>query len=212
MSETLVLDGIGWETYEHLLEDLNSSGKHVHLTYDRGCLEIEMSTLPKHESRAWLLSHVVEVLAEEWNIPYLPGGSTTFRRGELGRGAEPDACYYLRGVDILLQQLGEGIEIDSATTAPDIVIEVDITNRTVDKFGLYAQLGVSEIWQDNGFETRILVLENNNYTEKTDSLFLPALEATALTRRVNQGMTQHRTAWLRELRTWAHENQINGNL
>ena len=208
----MVLDGIGWNTYESLLDDLDSAGKHARLTYDRGCLEIEMSPLPKHESRAWLLSHVVEVLAEEWDIPYLPGGSTTFRRGELGRGAEPDACYYLRDVETLLQQIENDIEIDASITAPYLVIEVDITHRTVDKLCLYAQIGVSEIWQDDGTDVRVLVLENNGYVAQARSVFFPALEAAALTQRVNQGMTQHRAAWLRALRTWARENQINENL
>ena len=212
MSETMVLDGIGWNTYESLLEDLDSAGKHARLTYDRGCLEIEMSPLPKQESRSWLLAHVVEVLAEEWEIPYLPGGSTTFRRGELGRGAEPDACYYLRDVETILHQIENDIEIDASTTAPDLVIEVDITHRTVDKLGLYAQIGVSEIWQDDGADVHILVLENGSYAERTRSLFFPTLEAAALTQRVNQGITQHRAAWLRVLRAWARENKINGNL
>lgn len=208
----MVLDGIRWQTYNQLRDDLDANKQHTHLTYDRGCLEIEMSPLPKHESRTWLLAHVVEVLAEESEIPYLPGGSTTFRRGELGRGAEPDACYYLRDVETLLRQIENDIEIDASITAPDLVIEVDITHRTVDKLGLYAQIGVSEIWQDDGTDVRVLVLQNSAYVAQARSIFFPALEAAALTQRVNQGMTQHRAAWLRALRTWARENQINGNL
>ena len=199
MSDTVVLDGIRWETYEQLRDDLDAKERQVHLTFDRGCLEIEESPLPIHEDRAWLLAHVVEIVAEERGIDYLPGGSTTFRRGALGRGAEPDACYFLGA------SVPDAEVLDPDSAAPDLVIEVDITHRTVDKIGLYAGMGVAEVWQDDGAAVTILVLEDGAYVPVSESRLLPGLDDATLTRFAAEGQGRRRTAWLRAVRAWARQ-------
>lgn len=208
MNETIVLEGIAWETYERLLEDLDAGGQHAHLTYDRGCLEIEMSPLPIHAERERFLSAVVEFLSEARDLDFRAGGDTTFRRPAVGRGGEPDSCFYFRNLESLPR------EIDASVYAPDLVIEVDITSPSVDKQGLYAAMNVTEIWHDNGQNVTILTLDSERgiYVSAGESLLFPRLDPATLTRFVEEGPAQRRSEWRRNLRAWARENQINGNL
>ena len=49
---------------------------------------------PEHESINRSFALLVEVLAEELDTDVRDLGSTTFRRGNLERGFEPDSCFY----------------------------------------------------------------------------------------------------------------------
>lgn len=204
-----VLDGISWQTYNQLRDELDASDQsHVHLTYDRGCLEIEMSPLHVHAERERFLSAIVEFLSEARDIDFRAGGDTTFRRPASGRGGEPDSCFYFRNLDNLPR------EIDTSVQAPDLVIEMDITSPSVDKQGLYAAMLVTEIWHDNGQEVTILTLDTESGTcsPSAESDIFPQLDAATLTRFVEVGPAQRRSEWRRGLRAWARENQIDGNL
>ena len=92
--QRVVLYNVSWQTYEHLLTDLESSSA-PRLTYDRGTLEI-MSPLAEHEDYNRALVSVVDVAAMEWDLDYRSLGSTTFKREDLERGFEPDSCLYIQ--------------------------------------------------------------------------------------------------------------------
>jgi Uma2 family endonuclease len=204
-----VLDGISWQTYNQLRDELDASEQsHVHLTYDQGCLEIEISPLPIHGQRNYLLEEIVSILAEERELDLVAAGDATFRRPEIGRAGEPDSCFYFRNLDDLPR------EIDAGLHAPDLVTEVDITSPSVDKQGLYAAMHVTEIWHDNGQFITILAFDSasGQYTEAPGSVIFPLLDAVTLTQLVEDGLTQRSTVWRRGIRVWARENQLDGNL
>src|SRR5262249_36919202 len=90
------------------------------------------------------LGRLVDVLTEELNIPVQAGRSTTFRRKKKQRGLEPDNCYWianearvrgLRRIDLRIHP------------PPDLAIEVDVTHSSVNRMGIYAALGVPEVWR-----------------------------------------------------------------
>ena len=91
--QRVILHGVSWETYERLLADFAESHA-AYFTYDRGVLEIMVLSC-EHEQLKHILATLVEVLAEELEIDVIGGGSTTFRREDLARGFEPDACFYI---------------------------------------------------------------------------------------------------------------------
>src|SRR5207302_7533598 len=91
VEQRTVLHDIRWETYERLLADLADSSA-PRLTYDRGTLEI-MSPLPEHEVLCHNLATLVEIVVEARDLDLLALGSTTFKREDLQRGLEPDACF-----------------------------------------------------------------------------------------------------------------------
>jgi Uma2 family endonuclease len=209
MDTSTVLTGVRWETYESLLCDYQDRSA-PHFTFDRGTLEI-MSPLPWHESRKDLLDLLVDVLAEEQGLDIVSLGSTTFRRADLQRGFEPDACFYIQNIGLLPANLAE---LDPANLPPpDLVIEIDITHGSLDKLPLYAAFGVAEVWRDDGQRVTALRRYREGYAPSAESIAFPGLTADVLTRFVNLSQVTRRTQWLRQLRAWARgaESETNGH-
>jgi Uma2 family endonuclease len=139
--QCVILDGISWETYERLLNEHGESGG-THFTYDRGRLEI-MVLSAAHKALKHALEVLVEIFAEELNIDVRGFGSTTFRRADLHRGFEPDACFYIRQEPHVRGKREIRLPVDPP---PDLIIEIDISSPSLDKLPLFATLGVPEVW------------------------------------------------------------------
>jgi Uma2 family endonuclease len=140
----LVLGGIRWQTYSALLQDLGDCP--IRLTYDRGTLEI-MAPSFRHEIFAKILGRLIETLAEEFEVHFKSGRCTTFRREDLDRGLEPDDCFYFKNLHAILGKT----EIDlTRDPPPDLALEIDISTSSVNRMGIYAALGIPEIWRFDG--------------------------------------------------------------
>ena len=137
-----LLQNVSWETYECLLAD-HTDASSPRFTFDRGALEI-MSPSSEHEEYKLALTMMVEMLAEGLGMDIRSLGSTTFKRSELERGFEADACFYIQSADRV-----EGkIRIDPAVDpAPDLVIEIEITAPALNKLPVYAAFRVPEVWR-----------------------------------------------------------------
>ena len=195
--QRVIVQNVSWATYEKLLADLANQSS-TRLTYDRGTLEI-MSPLPEHERYNRILALLIEMLADAMGIDVEDLGSTTFRRADLARGFEPDSCFYVQHeADIR----GKAVIDLAVDPPPDLVIEVDITSGSLNKFPLYAQIGVPEIWHCDGEQVRIHTLVAGGYVESATSRALPLFTSTALSEFLHQGTTMPRTALLRAFRTW----------
>lgn len=142
-SETICLRGISWQTYEALLAELGD--RSPRLTYNAGTLEI-MAPSPEHELNKEVLGRFVETLAEELAVHIYPLGSTTLKRFQQS-GAEPDKCFYIQGIAAI--QGKKRIDL-SQDPAPDLVIEIDITSRSINRLDVYADLGIGEVWLYDG--------------------------------------------------------------
>jgi Uma2 family endonuclease len=195
--QRIILRNIGWETYERLLAD-NADSNNPRFTYDRGVLEI-MSPSAEHEELSHVLTLLVNVVAEELDIDVRGFGSTTFRREDLARGFEPDSCFYIQSVERISGRTRLDLTIDPP---PDLVIEIDLTSPSLDKFPIYAQVGVQEIWRYDGTELRIYHLEHAAHVEREVSATLPGLTRRILTQFVADSKSLKRPAWLRRVRTW----------
>jgi Uma2 family endonuclease len=198
--QRIVLHNVSWETYERLLDERGDS-RVPRLAYDRGELEI-MSPSLEHESVAYFSALLVAVLAEEMGVNAYGVGSTTYNRGDLGRGFEPDASFYTRNEARIRGKRRIDLEVDPP---PDLVIEVDITSPSLDKFPIYARLGVHEVWRYDGARTTIFALEEGEYVEAGESVALPPLTSDVLTRFVQESTSLGSTDWLRRVREWARE-------
>src|ERR671915_2304007 len=199
--QRVVLNNIGWNTYEHLLAD-HGDNSAPRLTYDRGELEI-MSPSPEHEKFNRRIAQLVLAVAEELDIEAEDLGSTTFRREDLERGFEPDSCFYIQNEE----QVRGKDRIDLAVDPPpDLVIEIDITSPSFSKLPIYAQIGVPEVWRYDGQRLAILTLEGTEYAERTESIVLPPVTSNVLNDFVEKSKSMKRTAWLEEVREWSREN------
>lgn len=194
----MLLTNVSWETYEHLLGDYLDRSV-PHFTYDRGLLEI-MSPLPEHEQINRAISRFVDVFAEEINLDVANLGSTTFKREDLERGFEPDTCFYIRNEASVRGKTKLDLAVDPP---PDLVIEIDITNPSIDRFPLYAKFGVPEIWRHDGRRMSIFGLREGEYAEVAESAVLPPLSGSVLSRFVEESRSLGSVAWMRGVRRWA---------
>jgi Uma2 family endonuclease len=200
--QRVIVRFVSWTTYEHLLADLSNQSS-TRLTYDRGMLEI-MCPLPEHEEWNRTIALLVEVLAEEMRIDVRNFGSTTFRRADLARGFEPDSCFYVQHEADISGKSTIDLTVDPP---PDLVIEVDVTSGSLDKFPIYAQVGVPEVWRYDGQRLRISILTAERYVESETSLALPLLTGPRLSETLAQSKTLKRTALLRSFRTWVRQER-----
>lgn len=194
--DTLMLDNVSWEEYEQLLEDLGDDYA-VNIFYDRGRLKI-MSPSSSHEMYAELIQDMARMIAYRMDIDLESRGSTTFKR-KRQRGAEPDTCFYIQNASRII-----GIRrIDLATDPPpDVVVEIDVSHDSTDKFDFYASIGVPEIWRYDERRAQIFHLQNQTFIEMPSSLVFPLLTADALTRFLDQSKTEGQSATLKSFREW----------
>ncbi|MEH1846141.1 MAG: Uma2 family endonuclease [Nostoc sp.] len=195
-----ILQGIHWDTYQNLVRDLESQPG-MRLTYDDGILEI-MMPLPPHERYKRLLGRFVEVATEELGIEICSLGSTTWTREDLRKGLEPDECYYIqnelavRGKDVI------DLTIDPP---PDLAIEVDSTSSSMNRMGIYAALGVPEVWRFDREILTICSLVNNDYQLREISLVLPMFDAVVLKSFLELSLMMGETSLIRHVRQWVME-------
>ena len=63
---------------------------------------------------------------------------------------------------------------------PDIAVEIDVHHDTRKKFGIYAALGIPELWHYDEERLSILQLEQGEYVAQERSLALPMLTSEIL--------------------------------
>ena len=127
--------------------------------------------------------------------------STTFKKDDLEKGVEPDGCFYLQSYD----QVFGMQKIDLELFPPDLVIEVDIFSPSINRFPIYAEFKVPEIWHYSDDEVKIYLFDGENYLESDESLALPKITGELLTRLLAESETMKRSAWLKNVRDWARE-------
>lgn len=199
--QRLTLHDVTWETYEKLLE---AFGEHraARINYDGGVLEF-MVPLEAHENPSDVIGALIRILVVESGLNLKSMASTTLKRPELQKGAEPDRCYYIQN-----EALVRGKTVDlGQDPPPDLVVEVDITHTDIDKNRLYAQLGVPELWRYDGKVLRIFQLEEGRYREVEVSPTFPWLPKDRFDRFLSQCQTEGEAPAERALRSWVREQQ-----
>ncbi|KAB8319495.1 Uma2 family endonuclease [Tolypothrix campylonemoides VB511288] len=195
--EIIHLSGISWQTYETLLTELNAS-RRLRLTYNRGNLEI-MAPSPEHEIYKKVVGRFVETLAEELDIRIYPLGSTTFKRPELS-GAEPDECFYITNINAVRSKKRINLQQDPP---PDLVVEIDVTSSSDNRFQVYAEIGVPEIWRYDGNSFTIHILQSSyKYVAVNQSLAFPNLPIREIANFLQQVGQEDYLELVREFRKW----------
>ena len=195
----VILHGVSWETYERLLNEHQES-RGTRFTYDEGTLEIMVASA-RHEEPNRDLAELVQLVAAELGIDYRQVGSTTFKREQLQKGFEPDSSFYFARVSEL-----EGREVDAnVDPPPDLIIEVDVTSPSLNRFPIFAAFGVPEVWRYHRSRVAFYRLESGRYVEILSSFALPPLTAEVATRFVEERSRMRSTQWVRHVREWARQ-------
>jgi Uma2 family endonuclease len=196
--QPVILEGVSWATYERLLSDFDNS-KAVRCTFDRGTLEL-MAPSFDHERLNRLLAELVAAIATGMDYDYEQAGSTTFKRQDIGRGFEPDSCFYLQHVAAIRGHR----RIDLGTDPPpDLVLEIDMTHPSLDKLPIYAATGVPEVWWYDGERLVMYRLVADIFEEVESSTVLPGVSSDNITQLLAASETMSRAAWVRHVQGWA---------
>lgn len=199
----VVLKGVSWQTFQALLADIGED-RAARLAYDQGILEI-MVPYEQHEEPKVLLAGFVEALADELCIEIRHLGSLTLEREDLTRAVEPDTCFYIQN-----EFLVRGKEIDLKTVPPpDLVIEIDYTSRSLNKFQIYASLGVSEFWRYENQRLYVYRLVGEKYDLCDQSLAFPFLPIVEIPDLIEQSKIIGQRATVRLFKTRIREILLN---
>ena len=195
-----VIHNLGWERYEALLEIFGDDGPRMN--YSQGDVEL-MSPLIPHERSSSLIGYMIEALTDELDIPRNALGSTTFKRRMADRGLEPDRCYYIAHAGRIGRKRSVDLDVDPP---PDLALEIEITNSLLDKLGIYAGIGVPEIWRYDGEILTVLLLQpDGTYIESETSAAFPFLPKGEFVRLLHEHDLAHETRWGRSFRAWVRE-------
>ena len=202
---TLVVQDVSWVAYEQLLDEL-SDRPGVRVTYDEGKLQI-MSPLPEHEEYKRFIERMIDVAGEELDLNLEPRGSATWKRSRDSKGAEPDSCYYVAHSAQITGKRTIDLDVDPP---PDLVIEIDATNESLDKFPIYATFGVPEVWRYDVKRSRVHLYElrGSAYVEMSSSRSFSILTADVLTDFIDQGKTRGQKAALAAFRGWVRAKSL----
>lgn len=200
--QRLLLDNVDWRTYSRLLR-IFAEHRGIRLAYDRGRLEI-VRPLPEHESDASFLGRLVIALTEELGLPIKEGGSMTMRRRKKQRGIEPDRCYWIANEPRMRGKRTFSLRVDPP---PDLAIEVDVTSNSLNRLGIYAALGVPEVWRYEEPTLTFLALGGKrSYSPIPNSLAFPQLKPADLTPFLPMRASQDENSVVRQFRGWVRQN------
>jgi Uma2 family endonuclease len=144
-------------------------------------------------------------LVVELDVDVESAGSTTFEREDITRGFEPDECIYFQNIERVRGK--EDIDLYAGDPPPDLVFEVYLTNPSLDKLPIFAQIGVAEVWRYSAGQMEMFGLrsEELRYEVLAESIVLPPLTTDVLARFVEEGLTTGRPAWVRQVRQWVRD-------
>jgi Uma2 family endonuclease len=200
--QRFLLQGVPWTAYQSLREAPENA--HVRLTYDRGELEL-MSPSQLHEQYAHLIGRMIDAWTEEQNVDVMGCRTTTFRSEDLGRGLEPDNCYYIEHEP----QVREREEVDlSVDPPPDLAIEIELSRPAIDELAIYAALGVPELWRFDGRKFDVFRLSpDRSYQPANASGCLPGIPLGAMLDVLARLTTASETTLIREFRAHVRDRE-----
>jgi Uma2 family endonuclease len=197
----VVLDNVSWETFERLLDE--TSPQRGRFAYEEGTLEI-MSPSREHEILKSNLGCLVEAYALELGIDMQVTGSTTLKRQMKKRGAEPDESYYVQNESVIR---GRRDVVLGRDPPPDLVVEIQLTRSALDKLGIYAAMGVPEVWLWEEDALKVYWLSDlGRYVEHRESRAFPRLPLPDLLRFLAEAREKSTTRLVNDFRAWVRSN------
>ena len=164
--QRLTLRAVSWRQFEAILQQLGE--RHAtRIAYSQGTLEL-VAPLPEHEQTKVVLTDLLKVLLDEFDLNWESLGSTTFKHEEMQAGLEPDDCFYIRNHALMIGRQRIDLRIDPP---PDLAIEIDLTSKT--QLSAYEALKVPEIWRYQNRRLSISLLRQAGYVESETSPTFP---------------------------------------
>jgi len=205
--QRFLLRAVDWETYRKLSDALTDH--HVRLTYDRGNLEF-MTISGDHAFLSRLLLQLVIVLTVELKLPRRCLGDMTCDRQDLERALNPDECFYISNELLVRGKSNIDLTVDPA---PDLAVEIELSRSVRSRLGIYAALGVPEVWRFDGQSLTILQLQaSGQYAPIERSPLFPFLTGADLAGFLNQRHQTDENSLVESFREWVRKQiRATGN-
>ncbi|AGY57440.1 Uma2 family endonuclease [Gloeobacter kilaueensis] len=202
--QAFLLTGTTWENYQSLLAIVGE--RPIRVTYDRGNLEL-VSPSFNHERLKKRLARIVAALTEELDLALVAAGSTTLKRQDLDRGLQPDECFYIQSAEAVAGKTQVSLPDEPA---PDLVIEIDVTSSSLDRLGVYAAMGVPEVWRYRNGSLIAYCLDPAKiaYQEIEYSAAFSFLNLSELAQFLQQHSEENDTALVKAFRFWLRERLL----
>ena len=197
-------DNVSWEVYDRLVTALSDSAS-VRVYYDQGRMEI-MSPTSSHEKPVKIIARLLGVISDHYDIDIESLGSTTLRLQIKAKGAEPDDSFYVQHAAQIIGKADVKLPDDPP---PDLIIESDLTSSSLDRFAIYAGLGVPEIWRVANWYVGIWLLKDGAYQEAETSGAFPFLARQTLNEFLVRGLNEGERKVARAVREWLKERHLN---
>ncbi len=183
-AQTIILRNISWETYQRLVRERGRDTQ-PRYNYHLGKLEISI-TSSERERIKQRIDSIVTALAAEMGIRVEACQRVTFQAEDLDSGFEPDACYYIENAGAIRARKKVDLTEDPA---PDLAVEITVAQPSLDKFPIFATLGVPEVWRYGVDGLTIHKLAGDDYHELPSSEALPGVARATLTRLISTNPT-----------------------
>jgi len=199
-----ILYGVSWEDYLELTENLLEE-THVKTSFNRGILKIMVLGF-RHDNESRFLHNLITTASLALRIKTIPAGSMSLISNRVRKGADPDESYYIQNYD--RASFKRELYDDETDTPPDLVIEIDETHKSDDKFEIYAAFGIKEFWLYDARVLRMFELsETGEYLLIEKSIALPILTTAILTEFLNRSQSEDQFEVLLDFEKWLQENK-----
>ena len=204
LEQPTVLYGVSWEDYLDYTETTLDKSNYK-ITYNRGVLKV-MGQALKHENISRFIYSLLIVVGLSTGRNIVPAGSMTLASNKLRKGADPDESFYIQNAH--LANIKDKLFDDVTDTPPDLVVEIDRSHSSADKFEIYAAYGIKEFWLYSDGVLRIFLLtETGEYLTAKKSLAMPILSSAILTEFINRGQTEKKFKVLADFQDWLQANK-----
>ncbi len=199
-----VLYGVTWDDYVDLVQE-NFGKTNLKMSYNRGVLKI-MGQGFNHENISRFIEKLMALVGIVLDQEIVSAGSMSLISNRVRKGADPDESYYVQNAH--LASFKDEIYDDETDTPPDIVVEIDKSHGSDDKFEIYAAFGIREFWLYSGGALQVFTLaETGEYLRSEKSLALPILTAAILTEFIERGQKEKQIKVLKDFQKWLAENK-----
>lgn len=199
--QMLVLQSVEWPAYL-ALNDALGDRRDVRVVYDEGKLLL-VTKSRQHEWYADRLEEMFKAAASGLGIAWESAGGTTLRRQGRGAGVEPDAAFYI-GENAALMRGPTNVDLE-IQPPPDVTIEVELTHSAEHAMGVYARLGVPEVWRFDAANDLFVFWirqEDGTYAASPTSRAIPALTAEDVRGQLRAAEATSVAEWFPALPQW----------
>jgi Uma2 family endonuclease len=186
-----LFENVSWEYYTQTLQELERSGQHARVTFDRGRMEI-MTVGRRHELIKMAIGRLLEAYANEMRVGIEGVGNVTCRRQGLTQGLEADECYYVTTVYSGPEEI---LDLDN-NPPPDLAVEVEVSRSVIRRAPIYAALGVPELWRFDGRRVNAEELAGGVYRPLARSRFFPDIDLVEFSKFVVRAIKNQRAVVL----------------